>query len=542
MKHYSLSLLPLLLCGLILLPHSTLCQDTIAPMVQCQSKTFDIQGEYRCIDPKDLTLNYSDNQDKKEDLKVSFSQLNNKNSWCISCDTFYWYGASKIIRDVKIEVSDLSGNISTCTTRFTITDSSNYCGHFEHIVEGSVINPLTQDALPDIEVNIKTLQRQHKYVTNKEGYYHGIYDHRKTGVIHAQALNPRNLVGVSTKDVIAIYRHLLGIKDFNSGIQLIAADVNNDKNISIQDVTALKKIMRGLHADFSKYRGQKSWRLILADKTIQSNMHPWPLTESDTIRFGGDFKGNFYGIKIGDVTGDAIIYELNNTNSRSDQSIRLRLNHLEGEKALRATCDIQFDDNIQLAGFQLMLRVKGVEKIHQLKSDLIDIENDYSIYEDDGDFIIKLLWHDQKGLSRIFEKGSTLFKVKYEPKNDPRTGLQIQNLDGNLHSEAYDVELDEYDITWENQSESLSLLPAELNLSPNPWSHNTTVSFEANSTGIGHISIYNLEGKTCFKKQISIKRGQNQVHFYRSIVNQPGIYMVKLSVLGDHLFSRMIHL
>jgi hypothetical protein len=118
--------------------------------------------------------------------------------------------------------------------------------------------------------------------------------------------NDNHLNGVSLFDIILISRHILQIQKLDSPYKMIAADVNNDNIISIADLIAVRRLILNLDTEFPN---NSSWRFIDKSYAFPNVANPWEesFPESITLQTSDDSPvgGNFIGVKIGDVSGDA---------------------------------------------------------------------------------------------------------------------------------------------------------------------------------------------------------------------------------------------
>ena len=126
---------------------------------------------------------------------------------------------------------------------------------------------------------------------------------------HHIKLRPRKndapLNGVSTLDLLAMYKHVLGVEYLGSPYKLIAADVNHSGSISIMDIIQVRKLILGIT---DTLLNNSSWRFIDRDYAFPDAMNPWlePFPEESIglSRFNSG-PANFIGVKVGDVNGDA---------------------------------------------------------------------------------------------------------------------------------------------------------------------------------------------------------------------------------------------
>jgi hypothetical protein len=113
--------------------------------------------------------------------------------------------------------------------------------------------------------------------------------------------------GVSTFDLVLIIKHILGVTPFNSPYKRIAADINNSGDITIADLLALQAFILSLTDEFED---NTSWRFIRSDYIFPDPANPWiePFPEQIIINNYQEediLFGDFVGVKIGDVSGDA---------------------------------------------------------------------------------------------------------------------------------------------------------------------------------------------------------------------------------------------
>ena len=73
--------------------------------------------------------------------------------------------------------------------------------------------------------------------------------------------DPKN--GVSTKDLVMIQKHLLGIELLVDPHDFIAADINNDGKISARDLLELRKLILGSNQNSPTTRVGDLWTRVM---------------------------------------------------------------------------------------------------------------------------------------------------------------------------------------------------------------------------------------------------------------------------------------
>ena len=103
---------------------------------------------------------------------------------------------------------------------------------------------------------------------------------------------------MSTYDLLLIQKHLLAIKGISSPYRLIAADVNNNCNISISDIIELRKMILAPGTNFAN---NTSWRFVEAGYAFPNPAKPCNFMEMKSfngLQLGMNSAG-FIGVKIG---------------------------------------------------------------------------------------------------------------------------------------------------------------------------------------------------------------------------------------------------
>ena len=102
--------------------------------------------------------------------------------------------------------------------------------------------------------------------------------------------------GVNVADIIKIQNHILGKSLLDQPYKLLAADVNEDKEIKGTDIVEIRKLILGKTDKFPK---GKSWRTF--DATYDLTMANWKETPEYVMVAPGTNHVDLKGIKVGDV-------------------------------------------------------------------------------------------------------------------------------------------------------------------------------------------------------------------------------------------------
>jgi uncharacterized Zn-binding protein involved in type VI secretion len=115
------------------------------------------------------------------------------------------------------------------------------------------------------------------------------------------ALDVQASEGVSTRDIIALQKHILGIKPIQNPYQLLAADVDNSGSITALDLVLMRRLILGLD---TRFKAVPSWRFVDAGYVFKNPGSPWKEAYPVSVRLSnlaGRAKVKFVGVKMGDV-------------------------------------------------------------------------------------------------------------------------------------------------------------------------------------------------------------------------------------------------
>jgi hypothetical protein len=162
------------------------------------------------------------------------------------------------------------------------------------------VNSANKDILDFTEV-IKTHNNiQAKTVLNSNGQF-TFSNNDPSKVYTISAYNDSNCVSeVSALDLVIVQNHILGLKPFESPLQYLAADVNNDQKVTASDLLEMRKLILGITQNF---KNNSSW-IFIEDKEYDDLSDPWSINQ--IIEVGGGnihHKVAFKAIKVGDLSG-----------------------------------------------------------------------------------------------------------------------------------------------------------------------------------------------------------------------------------------------
>lgn len=183
------------------------------------------------------------------------------------------------------------------------------------------------------------------------------------GVGCSKNTNPGN--GLSTGDLIAISKHILGLQELGSPYKMIAADANRSGSITTFDILTIRSIILGVAPDFPN---NASWRFLPADYTFPNPHNPFqtafPVPGYTAYTAPVSDPIDFIGIKIGDVNNTASPDNFATFDERDLQTLFFETEdkNVEAGETFIAT----FVGGAVTEGFQFTLNTGGLDIIEVL--------------------------------------------------------------------------------------------------------------------------------------------------------------------------------
>ncbi len=301
-------------------------------------------------------------------------------------------------------------------------------------IRGRVRNP-EFEPVENVDMQLEGSQFVGIY-TNENGRYAfpnmsfgGTYD-----VIPSKDEDHRN--GVTTLDIVLAQRHILGLQNFESPYQHIAADVNKSNSISAADLIQMRKLILGV---FDEFPSNTSWRIIDDAYTFPDPTDPLALKIDEThyiFGFEEDLNVDFTAVKIGDINYSAISSTIsNNSEARSNRVLMLDYQDRDFMRDEILEVEFSMDEYETLDGFQFALSINPellqVEEVITNEETLMGRQNYSDLEIASG--MLPVSWHRT---SDDMPKGK-LFVVKLQAIGDGNLNSAIRFEKDKMSPEAY---------------------------------------------------------------------------------------------------------
>ena len=389
-------------------------------------------------------------------------------------------------------------------------------------IAGLIITETTKAMLPS-RVNLATANNSNN--KTEWSHYSGNYAFSDLTAGQDYRISVENndapLQGVSTRDIVLIQKHILGIKYLDSPYKIIAADVNNSQSITASDLVELRKLILGVIETFPK---NKSWRFVPKNYVFKNPTYPFPFEENilHSKMENNKMNTDFYAVKIGDVSGNAL--DLVNTSIRSVKSVQLIFEKASYKKNEEISVPVRLSEGDMLSGIQIALQLSDELEFVTIEKGSLNINQENYRFNRSQ---LLISYNEARG----FDVGKKdIFTLKLKAKTDLNIDKKI-NSSNLLENEAYDLADQVVPLEVINSVENIKttsgvyqFYPAK----PNPFKQETMIEFELPNEEAIIFTVYNPEGKLVWSKEKMYISGNNQMSISKEDLGHSGLYYLHI--------------
>jgi len=444
-------------------------------------------------------------------------------------------GQSTLDTVVQIFLSDVFGNQSPFPCGVVIRVSSANCptiqsatvaGQLEDEFGNGVDDVVVEIAGPVISQRVESTLGGNYFLPNLEMYE----DYEIIPFRNDDLLN-----GISTMDLILLGQHLLEISTLGSPYQLIAADINNDGNVSALDMIALRRAILIIDEEF---QNNTSWRFVDSEFDFPDLTDPFSSSFPES-RFihelsTNELVNNFMAIKVGDLNGNAVISGLQAGDTRSEEN----LTFFTQDQILEAGKEYQLifstENFVNLKGFQFTIDYNPMAitpAFDRILSEDIPNFNDQNIgFTQLENGLLTVSWHDVNPIT--LSNQAEAFTLNFRAKINTKLSSVLEFNDALLRAESYTSELNTQEVNLEylgslidnNSDTEFALLQNK----PNPFRQQTVIPFILPTPGVARIKITDINGRIIANHEAFYEAGYQEYILDKSELNAGGILFYHL--------------
>lgn len=514
---------------------SPVCLNGLAAELMPMDLSGDGQADWAEIELNASMFDKASHHPCGYDVTLSFSSDPDDQTRLFDCDSL----GQKF---VEIWVTDENGNQDFCITYVIIQDNNGVCpnsgtGGVGGAIAGMIMNE-SEEAIEEVEVQLEGTEPGMEMTTGQGFYafptmpFGGEYE-----VVPKK--NDNYLNGVTTFDIALIQRHILQISPIVSPYKLIAADINNDGEISILDVADLRSVILGKSVAFSN---NNSWRFIDKDhQFVTNNPLQENFAESYFIPSFSDnmFDVNFTGVKIGDINNSAKPNSAVESEGRSDS--KPFAFHLEDQFFTRGelvTVDVRASGFTEIFGFQgtVLFDTEAIE-LRDIKGYGIDVSDKNFGFNFLDEGMMTTSWSDPYGAT--LKDGENLFQMTFIASKDGYLsdhifmGSSITKAEIYRGDEILPLEFQFDDIS---SSEGYVLFQNR----PNPFKDETIIAFKLPEDQNITLSVFDVTGKLIHQVNGFYFRGYNEIQIGGNQLNASGVLYYRLDADNFNASRKMI--
>ena len=516
-------------------PPSPICLASVVWVLDDQgdaevwASDFDLKSEGGCGDTEDLVFSFT-NPSNGITSNMSFD-----------CDDIpNGIGASI---PLEVFVVDASGAYESCVVTLILQDSQNVCDD-EDGARAYLGGKIVTESLENIEQVEVELYENMVDLMGSEMTFEGDYMFQDVPFYNGYMLKPGKeddaLNGVSTLDIVLIQKHILGTKKLDSPYKMIAADVNKSNSISSIDLIEIRRLILGLQSDWSSV---ESWVFVPGDHDFADAENPWTFPET-SIHNGlylSEDDVNFYGIKMGDVTGNAVVnLTSENVESRSSSVFSIETSNFEFGAGGELRVPFRAVENSLIDGLQFTVEFDAsVLKYNGYESGVFALGDVNVGLQKVQDGIITVSYDDIKGIN--VKGGSALFSLNFASKTAGEVEDVISINSAITSAEAYDTNGNIKEIILLSsemiaQGDSFELFQNQ----PNPFNNSTEIGFFLPEAGKATLEVMSADGKVIYKSSDNYEKGMNRVNLDGSSLENKGVLLYRLEFNGYSATKKMI--
>ncbi|MDX1684041.1 MAG: T9SS type A sorting domain-containing protein [Saprospiraceae bacterium] len=459
---------------------------------------------------KDLNASSYDNCTDQEDLIYSFSPDTSDKERVYDCD-------SVGVQQVRLWVTDECGNQDFVTAIVRVEDTGGFC---PDSIRMSSVSGLVQRhdgmKMEDVEIELAEQLAKKMAKTDKEGQYM----HDQLERFKDYKLQPRTnddpLAGITTRDIVVIQRHLLGIEPFSETYQYLGADVDRSGHISTSDLIMIRKLILGRIGQFD--HGEE-WLFIPSNWKFSNPNDPWSSPWPRSFRISNltdPEKVNFTSYKIGDVD---MSYNLDVNRQRENKPLVLNVSQEGSDIVLRS------ETERWVSGLQLtcdIIDYQGDDLI--IKTSLDNWSNANYRFDRENDQLI-ISWHSTEAQ---WIAADEIFRLSPGSNTDSGSAFSVVLREG-AYNEVYNDDLSVSAIHLSNSRNDHNDDLINITLSPNPFKDILNIEFFSRDSGPMRLYLNDLLGRQVWSKEYEVREGWNRIVLDQEHIGEAGIYMLRFS-------------
>ena len=444
---------------------------------------------------------------------------------------------------LQMHVTDEFGNSDFCEVTMVFQDNANDAcpDDGNSRISGNVYtedNEMLEEAMVQITNNVETYSNQ--MMTAGNGHYEFMAPNNSDYNITSEK-DDDPLNGVSTLDLVLIQKHILQTKVLDSPYKVIAADANNNGNVSAVDLITIRKLILGLNSGFPN--DEMPWRFVDASQTWANDANPFPYSQNISIEDHSEemLNNNFIAVKIGDVNSTVVINGFANTNvsDRNGNVLELVVDNADFKAGDLVEIPVTANNFDEIAGTQFTISFDtNYAEFEGITPGALNMTEANFGHTFLSEGYVTSSWNDVKAVSA--DKDEVLFTINLIAIKDSNVSSVFEINSDITSAEAYTDDLEsmgvQLTVNGQVEGEGYALFQ---NI-PNPFGSETTISFRTPVDGPVTLTIYDVNGKLVKKISDNFNKGTNSIMVNADELQAKGIFYYQMEAAGYSATKKMI--
>ena len=427
---------------------------------------------------------------------------------------------------ISLYVRDAAGNEDFCTTFVRVQDNMFACAGGVPLVGGMVATEMNE-GVEDVVVEINNLGTTVNS-TNNGSYSVSVDAGSDISLVPNKDADAADN-GVSTLDIVAINRHVLGLQTLDSPYKRIAADANGSGSISALDIIAIRRVI--LHLD-TEFTAVGNWRFVDAAYAFNSNTpenEDFPQVISLNNVNDDMMSADFVAVKTGDVNGTAATTNATAHNTEDRSNGTFVLNAADRKVRAGETFTVEFTTaDVAVFGYQFTMDFNGLE--------LVDFEGGVA-GEDNFGFAFAnegTLTSSWNGASAAGSQFALTFVANEAGQLSDMIELNSRLTGAEAYSNAGRLDVN---LAFNGAVSNEFALYQNV---PNPFSAETTIAFNLPVAGDAILTIQDVSGKVLSRVAGTYAKGYNEITVGADQLPATGVLYYTLETAEHTATNRMV--
>lgn len=477
-----------------------------------------------------------------EDILVSFSETSIETSMTFGCEDIP-NGIAQLVEGIKVWFWDEAGNKDYCTVSLLLEDNeADFCEDVSTVTTTGSLTTVKNELINQVDLQATNVLTNEIMSTNTENGSYSFdlvpnLDYNITAEKNIDALN-----GVTTLDIVLIQKHILALQTFDSPYKTIAADTDNNGNVSGADIIAIRKLILGYTYKFPN--DQKSWRFLDKNQTFIDVYNVFPYDEILEVNYSPDNPADidFHGIKIGDINQSANPENFtSNISTRSGQSLELWIDNTTIEAGTTIEVPVYASNFEAMIAYQMTIEYDAEAfEIIDLKAGVLDVSDTdlNAAFAQNG--MVSTIWSSVEAVSTE----DILFTMVVKAKRSGDLFDAFHTSSRLTETMAYNEQTEAFDIKFAIRDNE-QLVPTDGTLvlypnTPNPFSSSTMVLFDLPVDGLVNLSVYGMDGKLVHTIDREMQAGYQSIEVQDEAMLGAGVYYYTVTTASASASSKMI--